>query len=44
MNYFPTKFNGEILFELPRFHHPLGQFGQLQGMDRKLDGHDSCKL
>ncbi len=44
VNYFPIKFNGEILFELPLFHHPLGQFRRLQGMDRKLDGHASCKL
>jgi hypothetical protein len=26
------------LFELPPIHHPLGHFGQLQGMDTKYDG------
>ncbi len=39
VNYLPTKFNGDILFELPPIRHPLGHYGQLQGMDKKFDGH-----
>ncbi len=35
--FFP-QFNGDILFELPLIHHPLGHSGQLQGMDKKYDG------
>ncbi len=34
-----VPFNGDILFELPPICHPLGQFGQLQGMDKKFAGH-----
>jgi hypothetical protein len=44
VNYLPTKFNGDILFELPLVCHPLGQFKKLQGMDRKFDAHAWCKL
>jgi hypothetical protein len=44
MNCLPTKFNGNMLFELPPFHHPLGHFRQLQGMDKKYNGHAWCKL
>ncbi len=44
VNCLPTKFNGDILFELPLICHPLGHFGQLQGMDKKFDGHVWCKL
>jgi hypothetical protein len=44
VNCLPTKFNGDILFELPFVHHRLGNFGQLQSMDRKYDGHVWCKL
>jgi hypothetical protein len=36
--------NGDILFELLPIHHPLGHFGQLQGMNKKYDGHVWCKL
>jgi hypothetical protein len=39
MNCLPPKFNGDILFELLLIRHPLGHFGQLQGMDIKYDGH-----
>jgi hypothetical protein len=39
VNCLPTKFNGDILFELPPICHPLGQSRQLQGMDIKFDGH-----
>jgi hypothetical protein len=44
MNCFPTKFNGDISFELPNVWHLLGHFRQLQGMDRKYDGHVWCEL
>jgi hypothetical protein len=40
----PTKFNGDILFKFPLMRHPLGHSGQLQGMDKKYDGHAWCKL
>jgi hypothetical protein len=43
VNCLPTKFNGEILFELPPIHHPLGYFGQLQGMDKMVMFGASCK-
>ncbi len=29
MNCLPTKFNGDILFELPLVRHPLGHYKQL---------------
>ncbi len=44
VNYLPTKFDGDILFQIPPICHPLGHFGQLQGMDRKYNGHVWCKL
>jgi hypothetical protein len=44
VNYLPTKFDGDILFEIPPICHPLGHSGQLQGMDRKYNGHVWCKL
>jgi hypothetical protein len=44
LNCLSTKFNGDILFELSYICHPLGHFGQLQGMDKKFDGHVWCKL
>jgi len=40
----PSKFNGDILFELHLICHALGDSNQLQGMDRKYDGHVWCKL
>jgi hypothetical protein len=39
MNCFPTKFNGDILFELFVVRHSLGHSEQLQGMDKKYNGH-----
>jgi len=39
MNCFPTKFNGDILFELSLIRHSLGHSEHLQGMDRKYNGH-----
>jgi hypothetical protein len=44
VNCLPTKFNGDILFELPLVCHLLGHSKQLQGMNRKYDGHFLCKL
>ncbi len=44
VNCLPTKFNGDIFFELLPMCHLLGLFWQLQGMDRKYDGHVWCKL
>jgi hypothetical protein len=44
VNCFPTKFNGDSLFELPHVRHPLGHSAQLQGMDRKYNGHAWYKL
>jgi hypothetical protein len=44
VNCLPTKFNGEILFELPLVRHLLGHSRQLQGMDIKYGGHVWCKL
>ncbi len=44
VNCLPTKFNGEILFELLPIRHPLGHFGQLQGMDKMVMLGASCKL
>ncbi len=32
----PKKFNGDILFELPRVHHLLGHFEQLQRYGQKV--------
>jgi hypothetical protein len=43
-NCFPIEFNGDILFELSLVHHSLGHYEQLQGMDRKYNGHVWCKL
>ncbi len=44
VNCFATKFNGDILVELPLVYHPLGKSGQLQDMDRKFNGHAWCRL
>jgi hypothetical protein len=33
------KFNGDVIFELPTFHNSKGHIGQMQGMERKYDGH-----
>jgi hypothetical protein len=39
VNCLPTKFNGDILFKLLLMHHSLGHYEQLQGMDKKYNGH-----
>jgi hypothetical protein len=43
-NCLPTKFNGNILFELSPIHHSLGHFEQLQGIHKKSNGCVWCKL
>jgi hypothetical protein len=44
VQFLPIAFNGDVLFELPpmfpTIHMPL----QMQGMDRKYDGHAWCKM
>jgi hypothetical protein len=44
VNCLPTKFNGDILFELSPIRHPFGHFEQLQGILKKSNGHAWCKL
>jgi hypothetical protein len=44
VNCLPTKFNGDILFELPHVCHPLGHSEQLQGMDKNFNDRGWCKL
>jgi hypothetical protein len=44
VNCLRTKFNGDILFELPLIHYPLKHFNQLKGMDKKYDNHAWWKL
>jgi hypothetical protein len=39
VNGFSTKFNNDILFELLPMCHPLRHSGQLEGMDKKYNGH-----
>jgi hypothetical protein len=34
-----TTFNGNVLLELPLLVSPDGHSGQMQGMDKKHDGH-----
>jgi hypothetical protein len=40
----PTTFDGDVLFELPLINNPDCHFGQMQGMDKKYDGHFLCKV
>jgi hypothetical protein len=44
MDFLPIKFNGDILFELPLICKPMGLSKQMQGMDRKYNGHTWCKV
>jgi hypothetical protein len=39
-----VKINGDILFECLPIFHPLKHYRQLQGMDKKFNGHAWCKL
>ncbi len=40
----PTTFNGDVLFELPPLVSLDGHSNQMQGMDRKHDGHVLYKV
>ncbi len=40
----PIAFNGDVLFELPLRLLTIHNLSQMQGMDRKYDGHAWCKL
>jgi hypothetical protein len=44
VRYILTTFNGDVLFELHPVVHLNGHDGQMQGMDRKYDGHAWCKV
>jgi hypothetical protein len=44
VNCLPTKLNGDILFAISLVRLLLGHYAQLQGMDKKYDGHPWCKL
>jgi hypothetical protein len=44
VNCLPITFNGDILFEFSLIRYRLGHFRQLQGMDKKFNGHVWCKL
>lgn len=44
MPFVPIKFNGDILFEVPPLRNSKGHVSQMQGMDRKYDGHVWCKV
>jgi len=37
-------FNGDVLFELPPIINFDNHFGQMQGIDKKHDGHAWCKV
>ncbi len=39
-----TTFNGDVLFEFPPIVSLESHFGQIQGMDRKHDGHAWYKV
>jgi hypothetical protein len=40
----PITFNDNIIFEMSPICLPIGHFGQMQGMDRKYNGHAWCKV
>jgi hypothetical protein len=40
----PTLFNGNVTFELPPLLANIHNSSQMQGMDRKYDGHVWCKV
>ncbi len=40
----PTTFDGDVLFELPLINNLDDHCGQMQGMDRKYNGHFWCKV
>jgi hypothetical protein len=40
----PTPSNGDVLFEYALVVNFDGQYGEMQGMDKKHDGHAWCKV
>ncbi len=36
MQYIPSKFGGDVMFELPPINHFSGLVGLMQGMDKKM--------
>jgi len=45
VSFLPITFNDNIIFEMTRpIYLPNGHFGQMQGMDRKYNGHAWCKV
>jgi hypothetical protein len=44
VSFMPITFNDNIISELPPIYLQTSHFGQMQGMDRKYDGHAWCKV
>ncbi len=44
VQFLPIIFDGDILFKLPPIHSNAYSFSQMQGMDRKYNGHAWSKL
>jgi hypothetical protein len=44
INFLPTKFDSDMLFELPLVCKPMGVSKQMQGMEKKYDDHAWCKV
>ncbi len=44
MQYLPSKFDGDVMFELPPGKHFSGLACLMQGMDKKHDIHPWCKV
>jgi len=44
VSFLPNTFNDDIIFELLPIHFPIGDYGQMQGMDHKYNGHVWCKV
>jgi hypothetical protein len=43
-HFLPTIFDGDVFFELPPVFLVVHRPSQMQGMDRKYDGHVWCKV
>jgi hypothetical protein len=44
VHFLPIAFNGDVCFELPPVLLIVHRLSQMQGMDRKYDGHVWCKV
>jgi hypothetical protein len=44
VSFLPITFNDELIFEFMPICFLIGHFKQMQGMDRKYDGHAWCKM